>query len=65
MRDKGIKINVDSDKLKADLMLEVILHQNGDGENIKACNRGSCHLNIVVNKAALRQSEVIDVEKFK
>lgn len=64
MQNNGIKINVDSDKFKEDLLREVALHQNGDGKDQKACNRGSCHLNIVVNKAALRQSEILDEEKF-
>ena len=61
---KGIRLNIDSDKLKDDLIQEIILHQNGS-DTEKACNKGACHLNMVVNKAALRQSEVIDTEKFK
>ncbi len=63
MRDKGIKINIDSDKFKEDLLREVEKHQNGSKDE-KACNRSSCHLNMVVNIAALKQSEKLNLEKF-
>ena len=50
-------IDLDIEQLKADLLNEVAIHQNIGTDGQKPCNRGSCHLNIVFHKAAMRQKK--------
>lgn len=60
-KNTKVEIAMDIKRLKNDLLLEVVLHQNGD-ETEKACNRGSCHLNKVFDRAAKRQK---NPDKYK
>ncbi len=47
--------NLNIKQLKNDIYKEIMIHQNIGTKDMKPCNRGSCHLNIVFHEASLKQ----------